>query len=224
VQPDLRRLGFIPSRRLEHQAITASSIVRMLEQSDSFGNRFSLSVQWFPGQGAALSLARIAKQLSHKTLAEVTGPYQERWLADNSKAAAAIAHHNSDRHAGTFSPCVNMFSHHLQRHACLMAVQSPGAFISKSRMAAWQKCALVQKLRASRLRMRRAGQRCEGKKPYGHTPDEAKVVDSILALRGIGKSYVAIADQLNGGGIKPRSGEKWHPTQVQRVIHRATQK
>lgn len=88
-------------------------------------------------------------------------------------------------------------------------------------VAEWEKCALVQKLRASRLRMRRAGQRCEGKKPYGHTPEEAKVVDSIITLRKQGKSYVAIADQLNGSGIKPRTGQKWHPTQVQRVIQRA---
>lgn len=72
--------------------------------------------------------------------------------------------------------------------------------------------------------MRRAGQRCEGKKPYGHTPEEAKVVDSILSLRKGGKSYVAIADQLNGDGTKPRTGQKWYPTQVQRVFQRAVPK
>jgi intein-encoded DNA endonuclease-like protein len=69
--------------------------------------------------------------------------------------------------------------------------------------------------------MRRAGQRCEGKKPYGYTSEEAKVVESILSLRKQGKSYVAIADELNTEGIKPRTGQKWHPTQVQRVIQRA---
>jgi DNA invertase Pin-like site-specific DNA recombinase len=88
-------------------------------------------------------------------------------------------------------------------------------------ISTWEKCALVQKLRASRLRMRRAGQRCEGKKPYGHTPDEAKIVDSILSLRKEGTSFVAIAKQLNADGIKSRSGKQWHPTQVQRVIQRA---
>lgn len=88
----------------------------------------------------------------------------------------------------------------------------------------WEKCALVQKLRASRLRIRRAGGRCEGKKPYGHTPEEMKVVESILAYRKDGKSYQGIADQLNGEGIKSRSGKKWHPTQVQRIIQRAESK
>lgn len=88
----------------------------------------------------------------------------------------------------------------------------------------FEKSILVQKLRASRLRMRRSGQRCEGKKPYGHTPEEAKIVDSILSLRKEGKSFVAIAEQLNADGIKSRSGKQWHPTQVQRVIQRAEAK
>ena len=88
-------------------------------------------------------------------------------------------------------------------------------------VAEWEKCALVQKLRASRLRIRRAGGRCEGKKPYGHTTDEQKVISSILALRKEGKSAVKIAEQLNAGGVKPRSGSKWHPTQVQRILKRA---
>lgn len=90
-------------------------------------------------------------------------------------------------------------------------------------VAEWEKCALVQKLRASRLRIRRAGGRCEGKKPYGHTPEEAKVVATILEHRKSGLSYAAIADQLNAGGVKSRSGRKWHPTQVQRVIARSNQ-
>ena len=88
----------------------------------------------------------------------------------------------------------------------------------------WEKCALVQKLRASRLRIRRSGVRCEGKKPYGHTPEEIKLVDIILSLRKGGLSYVAIADQMNANGMKPRNGKKWHPTQVQRVIQRSVAK
>jgi site-specific DNA recombinase len=89
-------------------------------------------------------------------------------------------------------------------------------------VAEWEKCALVQKLRASRLRIRRAGGRCEGKKPYGHTPDEAKVVATILEHRKSGLSYVAIANQLNASGVKSRSGGTWHPTQVQRVTTRGS--
>ena len=88
----------------------------------------------------------------------------------------------------------------------------------------WEKCALVQKLRASRLRLRREGKRCEGQKPFGHIPEEQKIVESILAYRKGGKSIATIAAQLNADGAKCRSGSKWHPTQVQRVIQRANKK
>lgn len=88
-------------------------------------------------------------------------------------------------------------------------------------VAEWEKCALVQKLRASRLRIRRAGGRCEGKKAYGYNPEEARVVATIMEHRASGLSYVAIAGQLNDGGVKSRSGGTWHPTQVQRVIVRS---
>jgi len=88
-------------------------------------------------------------------------------------------------------------------------------------VAEWEKCALVQKLRASRLRMRRAGQPCEGRKPYGNTPEEQKTVDLILSLRKDGKSLVAITQLLNANAVKPRTGAKWHPTQIQRIANRA---
>lgn len=84
----------------------------------------------------------------------------------------------------------------------------------------WEKCALVQKLRASRLRLRRSGQRCEGRKPYGENPEEQAVVAQIHALRNEGLSYVAIATRLNGEGVKSRSEANWHPTQVRRVLTR----
>jgi DNA invertase Pin-like site-specific DNA recombinase len=87
-------------------------------------------------------------------------------------------------------------------------------------VAEWEKCALVAKLRASRLRIRRSGGRCEGKKPYGHSVEEAKVVDAILEYRKSRMSYVTIADKMNTDGVKSRSGKAWHPTQVQRVIMR----
>jgi DNA invertase Pin-like site-specific DNA recombinase len=85
-------------------------------------------------------------------------------------------------------------------------------------VAEWEKCALVQKLRASRLRIRRAGGTCEGKKPYGHTPDEQKVVQYILTLRNEKKAFTTIAEQLNGEQVKSRSGGKWHTTQIQRIV------
>jgi site-specific DNA recombinase len=87
----------------------------------------------------------------------------------------------------------------------------------------FEKSILVQKLRASRLRMRRAGKRCEGRKPYGQTPEEQATIQKILDWRKERLSYVEIVAKLNAEGVPTRSsGEtKWHPTQVQRVIQRA---
>ncbi len=88
----------------------------------------------------------------------------------------------------------------------------------------WEKCALVQKLRASRLRLRRAGKKCEGRKAYGNTENERSIIDFIRELRKGGKSYVAIAALLNEQGTTSRSGTKWHATQVQRVLAREKRK
>lgn len=86
----------------------------------------------------------------------------------------------------------------------------------------WEKCLIVQKLRASRLRIRRAGGRCEGRKAYGSTPTEQAVIERMQAWRKERKSFAEIAAALNSEGIPPRAGgeARWHPTQVQRVLKR----
>jgi len=86
----------------------------------------------------------------------------------------------------------------------------------------WEKCLIVQKLRASRLRIRRGGQRCEGRKPFGVTPEERAVVERMIAMRMEKKSFVDIAAVLNAEGIPTRTGPgtKWHPTQIQRILNR----
>jgi DNA invertase Pin-like site-specific DNA recombinase len=86
----------------------------------------------------------------------------------------------------------------------------------------WEKCLIVQKLRASRLRMRRSGQRCGGRKPYGETPEEQTVIQKMKAWRGEGKSLAEIAETLNLENVPTRTGTgtQWHPTQIQRVLKR----
>jgi hypothetical protein len=63
-----------------------------------------------------------------------------------------------------------------------------------------------------------------GKSLTDTPPEEAKVAEFILEYRKDGKSYVAIARRLSTEGVTPRSGAKWHPTQVQRVLQRAEAK
>jgi len=87
----------------------------------------------------------------------------------------------------------------------------------------WEKCLIVQKLRASRLRIRRSGGRCEGRKAYGSTPAELAVIERMKAWRTERKSFAEIAAVLNAESIPSRAGgtAKWHPTQVQRVLKRS---
>ncbi len=87
----------------------------------------------------------------------------------------------------------------------------------------FEKSILVQKLRASRVRIRRGGNKCEGRKPYGVTDDEQNTIKKIIGWRKERLSFVEIAGKLNGESIPTRSGgsAKWHPTQVQRIFKRA---
>lgn len=86
----------------------------------------------------------------------------------------------------------------------------------------WEKCLIVQKLRASRLRIRRAGGRCEGRKAFGSTPEEQTVIERMRAWRSERRSFAEIAAALNAGNVPTRAGvgARWHPTQVQRVLGR----
>jgi DNA invertase Pin-like site-specific DNA recombinase len=94
----------------------------------------------------------------------------------------------------------------------------------------WERVLIVQKLRASRLRIRRSGERCEGRKPYGTTPEEKATVGQILALSEAGKSDGEIANHLNESGVSPRTKSragkvpKWHRMMVYRIVQQVQKK
>jgi DNA invertase Pin-like site-specific DNA recombinase len=87
------------------------------------------------------------------------------------------------------------------------------------------KSLLVRKLLKAREKIRSEEGRCEGPKPYGTLPGEAKVLKRIRRLRRKPKNsgkkrttYQSIADQLNGDGIRPRRGDKWSSSLVYNVL------
>ncbi len=86
----------------------------------------------------------------------------------------------------------------------------------------YEKTLLVAKLKGSRVRMKAATGRCEGRKPYGHKPGEAAVVERILALRAAGTAMDTIAEKLNAEGVKPRSGAQWYGATVRNILRRET--
>ena len=99
-----------------------------------------------------------------------------------------------------------------------------GFKLPQNRLSEFEKSILVQKLAASRLRIRRSAGKCEGRKPYGFTEFEQSVIAKIQTYRSEGLSFVDIANRLNTNGIKPRTPTragketKWHPNMIQRIV------
>ena len=86
----------------------------------------------------------------------------------------------------------------------------------------WEKSVIVQKLRVARSRIRKAEGRCEGRKPYGATAEEKSVIDMMRGWRET-MTIAEVAERLRAEGIRPRtnrSGARWHPTTVQRILAR----
>lgn len=52
---------------------------------------------------------------------------------------------------------------------------------------------------------------------YVEVPEKMEVVNRILGLREIGTSYRRIAEILNGEGVPPQFGKRWHPSSVRSV-------
>ena len=99
-------------------------------------------------------------------------------------------------------------------------VQIQGVF------AELEKNQLVRRLRKGRERKLAATGRCDGRKPYGQTPEEKKVIERIRAMRRTrrngtpGMTMQAICDRLNGEGIPTRLGKQWFPAQIHGVLNR----
>ena len=84
---------------------------------------------------------------------------------------------------------------------------------------------IVSKLAKARQRKRAAGERVEGRKPYGWRPEEKAVVARIVDMhRSTLYSPAAIARSLNAIDITTRSGCKWTGVQVRRILQREVQR
>lgn len=79
---------------------------------------------------------------------------------------------------------------------------------------------IVLKTRAARERIRASGQRCEGRKRFGHHAPEMLIVETIQRLANQGVSCLDIASTLNDEGIPTRLGKKWHSGTVSKILSR----
>lgn len=85
-------------------------------------------------------------------------------------------------------------------------------------IAEYDKTMIVLKTRAARQRIRNTGIRCEGRKPYGTFEGEQAIVTRIQSLHSAGSNYEAIAKALNTKHVKTRSGGKWYPATIRRIL------
>jgi len=80
---------------------------------------------------------------------------------------------------------------------------------------------IVAKLKSARERKKAETGRCEGQKPYGMKDGERATLELMRTYRNHhGKCDAHIADLLNTGGIKPRTGKKWYPATVAKILNR----
>lgn len=87
-------------------------------------------------------------------------------------------------------------------------------------IAEFDRCVIVNKLRAARERQRASGQRCEGRLPFGSKPGEDATLRLILDMRTRGWSANLIAQKLNENEALSRYGERWHPSTVGKILAR----
>lgn len=91
-------------------------------------------------------------------------------------------------------------------------------------LSEWEKSSLCKKLRAARCRVKSLTGRCEGRKPYGRDDSERYIIKQMFNRRAEGFSFSGIAEFLNGQEVKPRSGVKWHPAGIRRIMFANRQK
>ena len=89
----------------------------------------------------------------------------------------------------------------------------------------FEKAMLVSKLKSARRRIRKRGERCDGRKPFGEREGEAKTLARIIALRkkprgGERPTYDQIASTLNTEKRPTRAGGQWTRGNVYAICKR----
>lgn len=87
-------------------------------------------------------------------------------------------------------------------------------------IAEYDRVMIVQKLRAARQRKKAKHGKGEGRHAYGEKPSEARTLEEIREWRAAGATAKHIAEALNNGGYKSRSGKPWRGTTVAKILRR----
>jgi DNA invertase Pin-like site-specific DNA recombinase len=87
-------------------------------------------------------------------------------------------------------------------------------------IAEYDRVMIVQKLRAARGRKKLKHGKGEGRHAFGEKASEAITLKEILGWRAAGATPKHIAEALNNGGYKSRSGKPWLGTTVAKILRR----
>jgi len=93
-----------------------------------------------------------------------------------------------------------------------------------------EKNQIVRRLKKGRERAKAKRGKCEGRKPFGETPEEALIVKKIKSMRRKRKGRIPgltlqeIAEKLNSDGIQTKSGKDWTANHVWNVLNKKTKR
>jgi len=100
-------------------------------------------------------------------------------------------------------------------------IQDRLVFGINASLAEYVRGQLVERLRSARERARVERGRCEGRKPYGSTPEEQAIIARMRELREQGNNDSRIAEILNADGLQPRKAGQWHRYTVGQILRRS---
>ena len=85
-------------------------------------------------------------------------------------------------------------------------------------LASYQRDMLVGRMALGRAKIRARGERCEGRKPYGTRPGEAKIKAEAIKLREQGRTLAQVAETLNNLALYNSQGNPWTVSSIQRLL------
>lgn len=85
-------------------------------------------------------------------------------------------------------------------------------------IAQYERANIEIKLRHARERQRAKNGRCEGRKPFGHRPDEGWALRGIVDMKKEGYTTRRIAQVLNDRNVPTRSGKPWSHGTVAKIL------
>ena len=94
-------------------------------------------------------------------------------------------------------------------------------------IAQFDKAMITAKLRSARERMRKRGEKCDGRWPYGYDPkfpQEADVLKLIMQWHAEGYSFNEMSIKLNEAHVSTRDSGTWFGATVSRIVKREVAK